>query len=472
MSGEEKIVSKDVNIAKMVEPKFLTLTRKPANQIAFKIVRKDGEVRMRRVNPLKRSVNPSLAILFPSDMTEDEVKSMMSEYGFSDYTLVSEGEGDDKKWKAYRSDIKPEDMGEKNTVTVGVGGGVKLIIERKHTANTPELSGIRLCSLEFSTEEFADKEAVKAWFQRNSVDFHEDRLENSDTSVLYRRAEVPEKAEVGKVEIEAGVIGHVVRQEGMDIPPSMVEVINEAAYGSWGWGQLDFGAFLADVEFTEATRDAVEVLYRVLDDILFYSYLPLTVRKELVARATSQFTSYVIELMDALPPKTVMINRSMKEKDMTTKQTPEEIKRAEDEAKAKAEAEAKTKAEADAKAKGEQPVTRAEVTQIVTDAINAAFEANKPKTEPAKGEGEGGKADASDPNKGAVEVMRSSLETITEGMKAVSSAVTALSESNKAIGDRIAALEGSTTLRSDDKDGKPAQSADVFKGMFGRKSGA
>jgi hypothetical protein len=291
---------------------------------------------------------------------------------------------------------------------------------------------------------------------------------------LYRRAEVPDKAEIGKVEIADGVIAHVTRQEQTDVPAEMYGVVSEAAYGSWGWGQLDFGAVLADVEFTEATREAVDVLHRVLTDILFWSSLPLAVRKELVARATSQFTSYVIELMDALPPKTVMINRSMKEQEMTKKdegkqQSAEDIKRAEDEAKAKAEADAKAAADAAAQAEAQKPVTRAEVAQIVTEAVKAAFEAlapkkagdEKPADQPAKAEDkpadENGKA-----------ILRS-LEAVSEGMKAVTETVKGLSEAQGKIVERIERVEGTTTVRSDGKDGKPG-SGDVFKGMFGKRS--
>lgn len=482
---EDKIVTKEVNVTRLVEPKFLTLTKKPANQVAFKIVRKDGELRMRRQNPLTRSANPSLAIIFPEDMDEEACKELMAEYGFSEYTLVQEGCGpggdseDDtedkmtgdkkkKRYVAYRKDIKAGTaFDNSNTVTVAVGSGVRLVIERRHTRAEADAQGVKLCSIEFSTTLFPEKEQILDWLRRNAIDFTEDRLENSDTSVIYRRADVPEKAEVGKVEIEHGVFAHVVRQEVTDLPDGMIEVISEAAYGRWGWGQLDFGAMLADVEYTEATEEAVDILERVLEEILFWSDLPLTVRKELVARATSQFTSYVIELMDALPPKTVMINRSMKEQEMTKKDEKqdskaEDLKRADDEAKAKADAEAKAKAEADAK-----PVTRAEVAQLITDAVTAAFAArdNKQTTDDksaaAEGDGSKGKEDADD---GAKQVLRS-LDALTEGIKAVTTAVTGLTESQKAVEERIAKVEGQTALRSDTKDGKPAPT-DVFAGMF------
>jgi hypothetical protein len=470
-TSEEKIVTKEVAVLKMEKPKFLTLTKSPANQIAFKIVR--GDEGRKRV--LKRAANPSLAIIFPDDMSEEECKSLMAEYGFETYTLAGEDTDDGKKkWKAYRNDIKPEAI-PTDALHIAVGGGVKLVIERKHTRRkTSDTQGIALVALEFSLEKFPEQELIGDWIRRNGVDFDENRIQNSDTSVLYRRAEVPDKAEIGKVEIADGVIAHVTRQEQTDVPAEMYGVVSEAAYGSWGWGQLDFGAVLADVEFTEATREAVDVLHRVLTDILFWSSLPLAVRKELVARATSQFTSYVIELMDALPPKTVMINRSMKEQEMTKKdegkqQSAEDIKRAEDEAKAKAEADAKAAADAAAQAEAQKPVTRAEVAQIVTEAVKAAFEAlapkkagdEKPADQPAKAEDkpadENGKA-----------ILRS-LEAVSEGMKAVTETVKGLSEAQGKIVERIERVEGTTTVRSDGKDGKPG-SGDVFKGMFGKRS--
>jgi hypothetical protein len=483
--SEEKIVTKDIKVAKMEQPKFLTLTKLPANQVAFKIVR--GEDKEARKRTLRRAANPSLAVIFPADMGEDECKALMTEYGFDTYSLVAEGDGDDKRWKAYRSDIKPDAV-PADALTIGIGEGMKLVIERKHTRRSGvKKEGIAVVAFEFNLDKYPEIGQIQDWLQRNAVDFAEDRLENSDTSVLYRRAEAPEKAEIGKVEVEAGVIAHVVRQEEMDVPSPVYDVISEAAFGSWG--QLDFGAYLADVEYTSATHEAVEVLDRVLTEVLFYSYLPLSVRKELVARATAQFTSYVTELMDALPPKTVMINRSMKEQEMTKKdegKSAEDIKRADDEAKAKADADAKAKADADAKAKADadakakadaeqgKAVTRGEVTQIVADAVTAAvtaaFEAQAKKQagDDGKDDKGGDKGEGKGEDKDGQQAVLRSLTAISEGMKAVAETVKGVSESQSKIVERIEKVEGATTVRSDNKDGKTSSQGkpDVFTGIF------
>lgn len=450
MSTETEQVTKKVNATKIVEPQFLTLTKKPANQVGFKIVRNQEQAmteqsdssRVKRVRA-KRSMGPMLSVLFPAGTTEDEAHKLMEEYGLTDYTLSTSGD----TVVALRSDL---DKPPTDTVDIGIGNGLKAQIMRTAlvTKPTDPAPYVAVSAVRFDVGSFSGEADALAWLEKHDVDFLEGGIKNDGTSIVVTRAEVGEDADTKEVCIGDGVTVRVVRADVQDIPSSIVEVVSEAAYGNWGWGQLDFAAAVADVEYSELAQEGLYRLSDVLRNIMFYSPLPVSVRKELVNRAMTQFGAYIGTLLDALPGKVVMINRSIlesKEKQMSNKQETQnvvDVTRSEG-----------TAPPAQTESQPEY-VTRSELTALVADAVKTAMaEVQRSEVKPeAKPDADAGKTD-------------DGLSAVTRSLESLGKVVEKLGES---VAQRLDKIESTTVVRSDSGDGKQKQveRADVFKGIF------
>lgn len=465
LDGVDEVVTKEVEMSKLLEPKFLTLTERPANQVAFKVVRDDQggeptmtkeatEGRRRRIRSTQRS--SLLYIEFPEGTTLEDAKEAMEEYGLEDYELEQCADG---KVRCKRSDLTdiPADA-----ITVTIGDGRKAGIARTDTvaqyAVQDPMPHIAVVAIEFNSAQFASTDEVSAYLQRHDIDFLEKGIENTDTGVTVRRSEVADDAEVRRVQVEPGVIAVVTRSAVSDVVDAtpFIEVVSETAYGQWGWGQLDFTARMADVNFCECAEDASYTLRRVVEDILFYSQLPVSVRKELVNRAAAQFSAYIGSLLDALPAKVVLINRShfeqLKEQQSMTQKTDD-----------KAPEVKTTDAPAPAAATDDAtPVTRSELKSIVGEAVAAALAAQSGTAAPVKTE----EVQRTDDAAGAGAAAEGESKTLKAVEEVVTRSVGGLADSVKQIAERLTAIEGATVVRSDTTDGGESKPKDVFAGVF------
>ncbi len=297
--AEKKQVTKAVNLSKIQTAKNLTLTGSPANEIAFKVVRKDQTgapvAKISRQRPVRRMA-PSLTLLFPELAGEDTIAEQMAEFGIADYKLGDIVDG--KRVVKASDDAKmPETY-----VKINLRDDIQALVAQGAVVptDTDPLPNIRVVEIDFKKENFASDAEVKAWAEQNGIDISESEIDNGDQSVIVRRSKVEDGTEVKQIPVGEGVSVSVIRAEVQDIPPALFEVVSEAAYGNWGWGQLDFAARMADVEFSEVAREALDVLDSVVRDILFWSPLPLAVRKDLVARAWSQFGGFIGSLLEGL----------------------------------------------------------------------------------------------------------------------------------------------------------------------------
>lgn len=479
LDGVNEVVTKQVEVSRLVTPKFLTLTKMPAGQVAFKVVRGDQEKentvaepkalpvegRRRRIRSTTRSA--LLYIDFPEGTTMEEAQAVVEEYGLEDYELVQEGD----KVRCRRSDLTEIPEG---AITVQIGAGRKAGIVRSEAVSYPPpqdaLPHIAVVAIDFKSDSFATSDAVMAYLKRKDIDFLEKGVENTDTGFRVLRAEVEEGTETRQVEIEPGVTALVMRAAVQDCPTCcgtgdcspFTEVVSDTAYGRWGWGQVDFLARLADVEFCEAASEAARTLTGVVDDILFYSQLPVSVRKELVSRAASQFSAYIGSLIDALPAKVVLINRSnlekLKEPSMTNKTvtqgTAVTAARTDDTNTPVTDA-AKTApaAEETQTAEDTTAVTRSEVEAMITKAVAAAVATFKVVPEET--------AQRTDTPPDAATAAIKALEEV------VTRSVSPLADTLKDVGERLSKIEGATTLRSDGGDnGTVAAPKDPFVGVF------
>jgi hypothetical protein len=473
MDGIAEEVTKPVEVSKLIEPKFLTLTEKPANQTAFKVIRDDtnGEApmtektpaveptRRRRIRSTQRS--SLLFVEFPEGATDEEVTQVAVEYGLEEYEVTQTADG--------RKCLKRSDLPEipKDALTVGIGGGRKAGVVRAATpAPAAEaMPYIETVAVEFDKAKFATEDAVMGYLQRYDIDFLEQGVENTDKQIRVVRSELAPDAEIRRVEVETGVVAVVTRaavQEVSLVPSPFTEIVCEECYGQWGWGQLDFNAIMADIEFCEAADEATYRLRNLIERILFYSQLPIIARKELVNRACTQFGDYVGALLDGLPSKVVLVNRSTLE---TKKETQVMTQKTNDPAPAAAvETAAVASVAATAATDDSTPITRSELKTMiaesiatalasVTTATTATTETTAPTPETVA---------RADDTQGEGEVA-----TAATSVDSVAKSVEGLAATIQTLVSRMDTLAGSTTVRSDSSDSVvAAPKTDVFAGIF------
>lgn len=483
-NAEESVVAKPVNVTTLTDPRFLTLTKYPANQVAFRVVRSDTPTagvteevatheppRIRRVRSVRRS--SLLCIEYPSTSTQEAIEADAKVMGLEGYTLC---QNEDGEFMLLRSDLQapPTDgikinLGEQRTATIARSDITVPVVE----AEGP--NGITLVAIEFKKEQFPDTDAVLSYLERSDIDFIEEGIDSTEDAILVKRsAEVPEGAEVRTMVLETGVIASVMRSSMNDVSgePQFTSVIAETAYGQWGWGQLDFNAGLADVNYTQSGRRATEMLNEVLNDILFFSSLPVTVRKELVVRAVNQFAVYMVSLLEALPEKLVIVNRSSTlEKDMSEKENAAKAAAAkaataaaEEKEVQRSEGAAADPATETTTATTEAPITRSELQEVVAAAVAAAMAV---KGESVARTDEATSAAAKEtahetPATQEAQVVTAVEQVIQRSMSGLEGALTDLAT-------RMTAIESATIVRSDavDPASQAAAKPSTFSGIFG-----
>jgi hypothetical protein len=463
-------VEKEVNATKLLDPRFLTLTGKPANQIAFKVIREDNGVETMQTHVQRKRVakraDPLLRIDFEEGATEEMVREEMSAYGFSDYNLSEEG--------GHFVVIRKEPEDGADTLSVNIGNGrMATILKPISIHSEGEQFGLTVARVEFAADYFVSQEEVTEWLTRNSVDFSEVTMENEGQGTVVQRVSLVESAEVRRIQVDDGVQFVISRSAVSDIPADFVLVVNDAAYGNWGWGQLDFGAAMADIEFCNLADESTRVLRDIADRILFYSDLPVSVRKDLLANAATQFATFVGGLLDALPARVVIATRSMKDKENTVK-TAAEIQAEKDAAALAARSESEAPladvvvegveapalvADAAPAADADQTITRDEVAAMITAAVVAAL-ATVSRSEPVA------EAEAVV----AAPAVVAETPAVDPASAATIAAMSTIVRSMEEMTERLAQLEGTTVARSDGQDAlQTAGKPDLFVGIFGKK---
>jgi len=451
----DDVVEKPVEVSQMIEPQFLTLTGLPANQVAFKVLRTDEEkgavmaTTGKAGNSRKRARSDGGALLyfeFTAESEDADISAVLASYGIPEGYEVSVMEDGRKRVKC--SDAPAADT---PTMCVTLSETCKATVIRSAPAtDTTEKTAIKVVALEFKKEKYANEVVVRSYLETDFVDLSKNTVENFDTVFRVSRSSLPEDTDMRRIEIVDGVVAVVVRAEVQDVPLNIATAINETAYGNYGWGQLDFAASMADVIFCDVVDEATYRLGSVLRNILFYSELPLSSRKDLVARATSQFSAYVGNLIDSLPTQVVAVSRSdlkrHKEFEMSEQQSTTEV----------------TQTSADAGAT--VTLQRSELEEIITSAIRAALPTAAPT--PAT-EGTVARTDAP-----AVTDAPPAADT---GLAQVQRSVAELVDLVTASNARIAALEATTVVRSDVVDSGTVDASEQakpapFQGVFRRSA--
>lgn len=446
------MTAKPVNLTKVVEPRFLTLTGAPANQTAFKIIRKDGEnMNLQHVSRKRIRRSESLvSVTFEEGLDAEGVALVLAEWGIDEFSIETVG----ARLKAVlRADAE-------NTMDVVIPDGRVMTVLKPISNSTSEKKEIVVARMDFAKDAFPELADVTNWLKRHDIDETTVKIIPGDLATTVQRVDTQD-ADTRTLEVEQGVAFVILRADEASIPVKFVTVVNDSAFGAWGWGQLDFAAHIADKEFSEGIRESLSSLDEVLRHIMFYSDVPVPVRKDLVRSAANQFADYAISMMDALPGKVVVAIRfdSQKEKEVT-KAVPGTLAARQDDTKSgsgQPGAAPETSATLEA-----TPLTRADVTALVTEAtsglsaqIEALTQALAVRSEAPAAPADGAPA-STDTAQTLADVVRSQ---------------TTLADAVSKMASSIERMEGSTVLRSDNGDEKNAPVAkDVFRGVFGSRS--
>lgn len=327
----------DGNMVRIGTPKAITLTARPANERPYQVIRSDEQasqesntaapapapVARRVTRNVRRSDNPVIMLTFPVGFTEDDVSAALVEFEMTTYTVQCDDAG---IYTALRSDLQSIANIQRTDIKLNAAGVIASLDASQYSVQRAEnKDNIALVSYEFDVKRF-DADAASQWLAQNDVDSTKFTVENaSDNSLVVKRSEVADGVDTRRVQLEEGVVAVIARSDTADVPSAFTTVISDAAYGNWGWGHIDFSAAMADYEFCKVMDDANWKLRGVLDNIIFYSQLPLEQRKQLIDRSLGQYGDFVKSLIDALPRQVMMlVTRAAETKesnDMATTQT-------------------------------------------------------------------------------------------------------------------------------------------------------
>lgn len=423
----------EANHVRVLEPAFVSLVGKPANKTAWKVVRSDtteGESQVTK--PVLRrtrrsdSQQPIMALRFPEGTTDDSVNATLKAFKMEGYNVTTTAEG----VIALRSDLQSIAKRDDVQEIPLTDDGIVAVVAKTPAATQNPGSELSIVSLEFRSDLFS-ADQVQKWLTENGFEAAEATQESAaegQGNYIVARSEVPEGAESRRIDLGDGVHAVIIRSDVASVPAVLAVGVYEAAYGSWGWGQLDFAAATADVEFCERGRAALSRLDDVLRNILFYSSLPIADRKGLVNKAIADFGSFMIGLMDALPQQVltavVRHERPQLEKIEMTTASAQNSGAPTNTAAAAAGATTISRAEFDAMTK-----SISDLTALVTTLV--------PKKEPEV-----------DPN---APVTRGDLSTIVAEAtaKAVADALKPVTEAQAEMATRMDKLGNTTVVRSD-----------------------
>lgn len=289
---DEATVEREGQLLDLKEPQFLSIVKSPANRTPFKVVRDDESGKRRR----RRTADTQalLTVTLPDGVDMDQAQEIFQRFGLTEEEFEIET-GDDGKIKYTRKARRDENL---QTVAINMGSGVIAHVEAaaltRGIEQTPDHPGVTVLRFDFES-----KEAGEEWLERHDIPSEGQWLELEETTIFCRHDMMPPD-EAKEIDID-GVTVTVAQTQDDDIPVRIYRQVIEEAYGSHGYGMIDFNQAMADQIFTRDAKEANYMLWDILDNILFYSMLPLADRQALVMNALNQFAVWLTNLMSALP---------------------------------------------------------------------------------------------------------------------------------------------------------------------------
>ena len=468
-----KRTRKKANLASIGTPQLVTLTKSPANQTGFKVMRSEeaGVVEEKVI----RGEQNLISITLPAGITSDDADTVLTNFGLTEDYTVTETDGS-------FSLVRNASTGEEETLAIPMNGDgliAHISTDAFLRSDTTEVEGetidsVSLSTIRFDKTDYDSGTQVSAWLTEKGIECPQGGLVEEDDFFLVTRTELG--TETKEITLATGITGTIQRADALDIPVALYGMTVEQAYGSWGWNQINFSAAIADENFTNKSWDAIYALRDVLENIVFYSDFDLETRKILIRNATSGYADYMVSLIDVLPTGVIEQARSDNNPDAKeaimpktkedTVATTEPVTRTEEKLVEGAVVAPEAK---DTIVTDDAPITRSELTGLIATAVAAAM-TPAPAAEAA-------------PAAVVAEVTRT--DATVDPMVAMAAAMTALTESVGTIAGEVKTIrsditeaeEGTTVARSDDTEGEgveedePTQRSDVFSGMFRKTAG-
>ena len=289
-------VARSGNLVNLEEPTFLSVVKRPANRTPFKVVRDAEQAERNDSSPLR-------SVTLPAGVSDAEANAVFAEFGFTENEYEIKREGDLVRFVS-RADLGEEEDPE--TVTIWLPSGITVQVAQNSdgpvkgvsSADRPQLAVVKYT---FDKERYAKRDDVEAWLSEAGVSNYqtEDLFQISGEFVL-RRHDTTEKLVRVDVEKE-GVTAYVAQSDKLEVPQRIYRAVVEEAFGVFGFGSISFLQMMANEMFTRDGREAVFALWDVLDNILFFSELPLEDRKALMFTALEEFGTWMSMLIDLLP---------------------------------------------------------------------------------------------------------------------------------------------------------------------------
>ena len=291
---------REVSLLELERPDFLSLVKSPANRSPFGIVRSaDGKVKRQR----RSDGSALLDLTVTGELEDDELNDVMSSFGITTEEYEIERRDGNTYMKRKRDDDEEVDP-----ITMTIATGIVATLDRnvinrsqKRDDNPVDRPSLTVVKLTFDKDEFADRDSAVAWLAERSIEYtDEDLFAVAGESVLVRH-DYGKEADLKDISLGGGVTATVAHTVRDDIPQVIYRQIVEEAYGNYGYGHIDFFQAMVDQEFTRDAKDANYWLWDVLDNIIFYSNLPLSDRLSLVENAMGEYLAWITALMQSLP---------------------------------------------------------------------------------------------------------------------------------------------------------------------------
>lgn len=288
----EDEVSVGAQLLDLKEPQFLSLVKAPANRTPFKIVRDDTTTKTRR----RRTADPKalMTVTLPEGITMEEAEEVFQRFGLSADEFAIEA-GEDDRIRYVR---KKREDGIK-TVPINMGQGIIAHIEAASLTRgiepPPDHPGLTVLRFDFESREVGE-----SWLTEHNLSIEEGKWLELEESAIFMRHDMMPPDGAKEITVD-GVVATIAQTRQDDIPVVIYRQVIEEAYGNHGWGMIDFNQAMADMQFTRDAQEANRMLWDVLDNILFYSMLPMADRQALIMNALNQFAVWLTNLMSALP---------------------------------------------------------------------------------------------------------------------------------------------------------------------------
>jgi len=292
-------VSREVNLIELEEANFLSIVKRPANRIPFQIVRNEGG----KVQRTRRD-SALLSIRLPDETSDEDAAAIMRAYGLTEEEYEVSREEDQAWLKRKQRDADSEDP-----MIIQLANGMEAEIDKAAVTRSivrsddqPSLSVIKINLGKVTRSE------AETWLKEKDIAFNKEDLFAVAGEQMLVRHDSPEDIDTVTVDLGEGKTAVAAHTQRDDIPHKIYRMVIEQAYGRSGWGHIDFFQAMLDEQFTADARSANHWLWEVLDNILFYSDLPLSDRQSLIENALGEYNAWITALMQSLPREIMSTN--------------------------------------------------------------------------------------------------------------------------------------------------------------------